>query len=55
LPDVHVVGAGMTHFGKHPDRDAADLGAEALRDAIADAGIGGRQVEAAYRALMAVR
>ena len=48
MTDVHVVGAGMTHFGKHPGRDAADLGAEALRDAIADAGIGGRQVEAAY-------
>ncbi len=48
MTDVHVVGIGMTRFGKHPDRDAADLGAEALRAAINDAGIDGRAIEAAY-------
>ncbi len=45
---VHVVGAGMTRFGKHPDRDAADLGAAALMEAVDDAGIDPRVVEAAY-------
>jgi len=48
MTDVHVVGVGMTRFGKHPDRDAADLGAEALRGAVADAGIDARVIEAAY-------
>jgi len=27
--DVFVLGVGMTRFGKHPDRDATDLGVEA--------------------------
>jgi acetyl-CoA acetyltransferase len=38
----------MTQFGKHPDRDAADLGAEALHGAVTDAGIDPRLIEAAY-------
>ncbi len=38
----------MTRFGKHPDRDATDLGAEALLGAVADAGIDARVIEAAY-------
>ena len=38
----------MTRFGKHPERDAADLGAEALLGAIGDAGIDARAIEAAY-------
>ncbi len=46
--EVFVLGVGMTRFGKHPDRDAADLGAEAVRLAIADAGIDPRRVQAAY-------
>ncbi len=45
---VHVVGAGMTRFGRHPDKDAADLGAAALLEAIDDAGIDPRAIEAAY-------
>lgn len=48
MTDVHVVGVGMTRFGKHPDRDAADLGAEALLGAISDAGLDPRAIEAAY-------
>ena len=48
MTDVHILGVGMTRFGRHPDRDAADLGAEALLDAVADAGIDARAVEAAY-------
>jgi acetyl-CoA acetyltransferase len=38
----------MTRFGKHPDADATDLGAEALRGAVADAGIDARAIEAVY-------
>jgi acetyl-CoA acetyltransferase len=48
MTDVHVVGVGMTRFGKHPDSDATDLGAAAFLEAIADAGIDPRLVESAY-------
>ena len=45
---VHIVGAGMTRFGRHPESDAADLGAAALMESIDDAGIDPRLVESAY-------
>lgn len=48
MTGVHVLGVGMTKFGKHPDRDAAGLGAEAFREAVGDAGIDPRSIEAAY-------
>lgn len=48
MTDVHVVGVGMTRFGKHPDKDATDLGAAALLEAVADAGIDPRIIESAY-------
>ncbi|MEE9299119.1 MAG: thiolase family protein [Acidimicrobiia bacterium] len=48
MTGVHVLGVGMTQFGKHPDKDAADLGAAALQEAVADAGIDPRLIEAAY-------
>ncbi|MCP3936021.1 MAG: thiolase family protein [Actinomycetia bacterium] len=48
MTDVHVVGVGMTRFGKHPDADSTDLGAQALLEAVADAGIDPRLIEAAY-------
>ncbi len=48
MTDVYVLGAGMTQFGKHPDRRSDDLGADAVREAIDDAGIDARRIEAAY-------
>jgi benzoylsuccinyl-CoA thiolase BbsB subunit len=48
MTQVHVVGVGMTRFGKHPDSDSTDLGAAAFLEAIADAGIDPRVVESAY-------
>lgn len=48
MSQVHITGVGMTRFGKHPDRDATDLGAEALLEAIGDAGIDPRIIESAY-------
>jgi len=48
VTEVHVLGVGMTRFGKHPERNAAGLGAEALRGAVADAAIDPRVIEAAY-------
>lgn len=48
MTDVHIVGVGMTRFGKHPDSDATDLGAAALLEAIEDAGIDPRLIQSAY-------
>ena len=36
--DIWILGIHMTKFGKHPDKDIVDLGAEAIRGALADAG-----------------
>ena len=39
-PDsLWLIGVSMTRFGRYPDRDAFDLGAEAALDALADAGL----------------
>lgn len=43
-----VAGVGMTAFGRHEDRTLVDLGCEAVLAAMTDAGIGARQVDAAY-------
>lgn len=48
MTQVHITGVGMTRFGKHPDSDATDLGAAALLEAVADAGIDPRIIESAY-------
>jgi len=43
-----VAGVGMTHFGKHMDTGLKALGAEAVKRALADAGIEQDALEAAY-------
>lgn len=48
MTDVHVVGVGMTRFGKHPDSDSTELGAAALLESVTDAGVDPRIIEAAY-------
>ena len=37
--NVWILGIHMTDFGKHPDKDTLDLGSEAVRGALADAGV----------------
>ncbi len=37
--DIYILGIHMTKFGKHPDADVVDLGAEAAMAALADAGV----------------
>ena len=37
--DIYILGIHMTQFGKHPDKDVVDLGAEAAMAALADAGV----------------
>ena len=45
MRDVFVGGVGMIRFGRYPDRDVPDLGAEAALLALKDAGLGIRDVE----------
>ena len=37
--DIWILGIHMTKFGKHPNLDLVDLGAEAIQGALADAGV----------------
>lgn len=48
MSDALIVGLGMIKFGRFPDRTIADLGAEAARLALDDAGLTLPQVEALY-------
>lgn len=45
---VSVAGIGMTAFGRHLDRNLQSLSAEAVSDALADAGLQPGDVQAAY-------
>jgi acetyl-CoA acetyltransferase len=45
MRDVFVAGVGMMRFGRYPERDVPDLGAEAVLLALKDAGLGMRDVE----------
>ena len=42
--DVWILGISMTKFGKHPGEDNLDLASRAALDALADAGIGMKDV-----------
>jgi len=46
--EVFVIGAGMTSFGRHEGKTIQDLGPEAVRAALADAGLGYEAIETAY-------
>ena len=48
MTGVSVVGVGLTPFGRFPERTLADIGWPAVKMALADAGIEGRRVEAAF-------
>ncbi|MCX5832033.1 MAG: beta-ketoacyl synthase N-terminal-like domain-containing protein [Deltaproteobacteria bacterium] len=48
MRDVYIIGAGMTVFGKHPDRTLRDLGGEACMMAIHDADINPKEIKAGY-------
>ena len=46
--DAVIAGVGMTRFAKHPDKGLKQLAAEAVRAAMADAGLDLRDLQAAY-------
>jgi benzoylsuccinyl-CoA thiolase BbsB subunit len=48
LRSVAVIGVGMSVFGKQPERTIVDLGTEACRAAIKDAGISPKDIEVCY-------
>ncbi|MBT3311251.1 MAG: thiolase family protein [Desulfobacterales bacterium] len=48
MRDVAVIGVGMTRFGKFLDKGIKDLVRESSEKAIEDAGIGKKDIEAAY-------
>ncbi len=39
-----ILGINMTKFGKHPDKDVVDLGAEAIQAALKDAGVSMKEI-----------
>jgi len=45
---VYVVGTGLHPFGRFPDRSLTTIGVDAVRSALADAGIGRGGFQAAY-------
>lgn len=47
-PDVAVIGIGLHPFGRHGSKQALDMGADAIRAALADAGVGWAQVQMGY-------
>jgi acetyl-CoA acetyltransferase len=46
--EVYIIGIGMTQFGKHPDRSLRSLGFEACLNALRDAGVRPKEIEAGY-------
>lgn len=48
MRDVHVVGVATTPFGRHTERSYVDLGVDAVRAALADAGVPWPEVQRAY-------
>jgi acetyl-CoA C-acetyltransferase len=48
LDGVAVIGIGLHPFGRHPGKSAVEMGAESIRDALADAGISWRDVQFAF-------
>ena len=48
MTDVFIVGIGMTRFGKLPEQSVKGMVAEAVGDALADAGAGAGDVGAAF-------
>src|SRR3989454_9648923 len=45
MRDVYIAGVAMIRFGRYPERDVPDLGAEAVLLALKDAGLSIKDVE----------
>lgn len=48
MSNASVIGVGMCRFGKYPDKHLADIAWPAVKQALADAGVEPKDVQAAY-------
>ena len=48
MREVAIIGAGLVPFGKYPEKTLADIAWPAVKQAIQDAGIEKKEIEAAY-------
>ncbi len=48
MNDVAIIGVGLHPFGRFPGKNAIQMGAEAIRDACADAGVAWKDVQFAF-------
>jgi acetyl-CoA acetyltransferase len=48
MTEVHIVGAGIHPFGRHPEKTGLDQGVFAVREALADAGVTWDEIEFAF-------
>lgn len=48
MREVYVLGVGLHRFGRFGDKDVIEIGREAVVEAVRDAAISWREVEAAY-------
>jgi acetyl-CoA acetyltransferase len=48
MTQVHIVGAGIHPFGRHPDKSGLDQGVHAVREALADAGLAWADMQFAF-------
>lgn len=48
MSEADIIGVGMTRFGKYPDKHLADIAWPAVKQALADAGVEPKDVQAAY-------
>ena len=48
MREVVIIGVGSTSYGKQPRKSVVELGCEAVKGAIKDAGIKGREIQFAY-------
>jgi acetyl-CoA acetyltransferase len=46
--DVAIIGVGLHPFGRFPGRTAIEMGASAIRSALADAGVAWRDISCAF-------
>ena len=54
MRDVAIIGIGQSQFGKFPEKTISDLGTQAVKEAMTDAGIKPKDLQVAYAARLYV-
>jgi benzoylsuccinyl-CoA thiolase BbsB subunit len=54
MRDVAIIGIGQSQFGKFPEKTISDLGTQAVKEAMTDAGIKAKDIQVAYAARLYV-